>query len=159
MKIIIIALGKIKKKYLKEGIEDYILRLSKFCKVNIIEINEEVIINETSKKEIENALKIEADKIKKYIPENSYVCALDINGELVSSENIADIIEKNKIKCTDKIVFIIGSSFGLSSDLDTVINKKISFGKITMPHQLFRLVLLEQIYRANKIINNEPYHK
>ena len=159
MKIIVIALGKIKKNYIRDGLNDYILRLKKYCKVKIFEIEEEIIYNKNSKKDIEKALKNEAIKIKKIIPDNAYVCALDIKGEIVSSEKIASLIKESKVKGIDKIVFIIGSSYGLSSDIDEAVNIKISFGKITLPHQLFRLVLLEQIYRANKIINNEPYHK
>ena len=142
----IICLGKIKESYLKSAIEDYFQRISKYHKIEIIELKDD-----------SNILQEEAE-ILKNIDQKDFNIALDINGTEISSNEMANIIDKSFCSYS-KINFIIGSSNGLSDKIKNICNMRISFGKITMPHGLFRLVLLEQIYRAFKINNNESYHK
>lgn len=142
----IIALGKIKEDYLKDAINDYLKRLSKYHKVEIIELKDDIDI-----------LKEEAQIIK-YIDNRDYTIALDIQGEKVSSTKLASLIDTT-FTHYGNINFIIGSSNGLSDKIKMMAQYRMSFGDITMPHGLFRVVLLEQIYRAFKINNNESYHK
>ena len=141
----IICVGKLKENYLKEAVNDYTKRISKYHKINIVEMNEE--------KNIE----IEGEKILQKIKDD-YVIVLDINGESIGSVNFSQTID-NTFVFNSKITFIIGSSLGLSDSVKKRADKKISFSKLTFPHGLFRLILLEQIYRSFKIINNEQYHK
>ena len=142
----IICLGKLKEDYLKEAVSDYLKRISNYHKVEIVELkdNENILEEE---KEILNALNPRSFKI-----------ALDIKGISTSSEELSTLIDK-KLMENAIIDFIIGSSNGLSSNILSQVNMKISFGAITLPHGLFRVVLLEQIYRTFKILNNERYHK
>ena len=143
----IICVGKIKEKYLKEAIEDYKKRISKYTKIEIIEIEDES----------NNALKIEGEKILKKIKDD-YVITLEIEGKKISSEQLSDKIDKTLI-INPNITFIIGSSYGLDKKVKERSNYSLSFSDLTFPHGLFRIILLEQIYRAFKIINNETYHK
>ena len=157
MKINIIAVGKIKEKYLKEAIEEYKKRLSKFCSLNIIEIDECVakVENDANiKKSIDDESKSIISKIK-----NEYVIALDIDGKEYSTLELSDKINDIKLKGVSEISFIIGGSYGLSDTIKKRADLRLSFSKLTFPHQLFRVILLEQIYRVFKIENNEPYHK
>lgn len=156
MDITIIAIGTIKFNFIKKGIETFLLRLKNYTKLKILNLKE---FNNKNVKE--NKL-IETKKIiqlitKKY--QNNTKILLDINGILLSSFRFAQIINDIKNFKSGKIVFIIGGSNGVDKIIDNYIDLKISFGKITMPHQLFQLVLVEQIYRSFKIINNEKYHK
>jgi len=148
----IICVGKIKEKYLQDAINDYLIRLSKYTKIELIEINEET--NNTEYK----ALSKEKYSILSKIKEKEYVIALDKNGIQLSSNDFADKIDKTLINYST-ITFIIGSSYGLGEELKKRANFNISFSKLTFPHQLFRLILLEQIYRSYKILKNETYHK
>ena len=157
MKINIIAVGKIKEKYLKDAIDEYRKRLSKFCVFNIIEVNECVakVENEVSiKKSIEEEAKEIISKIK-----NEFVIALDIDGKEFSTIELSGKISDLKLKGVSEISFIIGGSYGLSDDIKKRSDLRLSFSKLTFPHQLFRLILVEQIYRLFKIESNEPYHK
>lgn len=142
----IICSGKIKEKYLEELIDDYKKRISKYHKINIIEIKDE------------NDLEKEAENILKNISSRDYVIACDIKGEMLSSEELASLIDSSFLE-SGTIDFVIGSSYGLDDSVKKRANKRISFSKFTMPHGLFRGVLLEQIYRSFKINNNESYHK
>ena len=142
----IICLGKIKEDYLKTGILDYLKRINKYHKIDIIELKDD-----------ESLLK-EEKEILKYINSRSYNIAMDIKGDKLSSTDLANLID-NIFITNSEINFIIGSSNGLSNEVKKRCQKLISFGDVTMPHGLFRLVLLEQIYRAFKINNNESYHK
>ena len=142
----IIALGKIKEEYLKEAINDYVKRLSKYHKVEIIELKDD-----------EDILK-EESQILKYIDNKDYNIALDIQGTKVSSTDLAMLVD-NTFTHFGNINFIIGSSNGLSDKIKSMVQFRMSFGDITLPHGLFRVVLLEQIYRAFKINNHESYHK
>lgn len=142
----IICLGKIKEEYLKNAIDDYVKRISKYHKLEIIELKDDSNIEK------------EEEQILKYLDTKNYNIAMDINGSKIDSVSLAEKIDSTFINY-GTITFIIGSSNGLSNKIKNLVNAKISFGDITMPHGLFRLVLLEQIYRSFKINNNESYHK
>ena len=161
MRINIISVGKIKEKYLKDAIEEYSKRLSKFCTLNIIELNEMVakVENEESiKKTIEGEGKEILAKIDTFT-KNNFIFALDIDGIELSTVEFEKKIEEVKLNGVSEITFIIGGSYGLSTEVKKRADFRLSFSKMTFPHQLFRIILLEQIYRAFKIENNEPYHK
>lgn len=149
--ITIITVGKIKEKYIKEGIDDYLKRLSKYTKIELIEL-EDVSFDKVK------TLKVEAESILKKINRKSYIITLEIDGKELSSIELSNLIGKNIDNYTD-ITFIIGGSYGLDDSIKELSNYKLSFSKLTFPHQLFRLVFLEQLYRSFKIINNEEYHK
>jgi 23S rRNA (pseudouridine1915-N3)-methyltransferase len=141
----IIAIGKIKENYLKEAINDYQKRINKYHKLEIIEIEDDNIINEK-------------DRILKYINKKDYLIALDIQGIELTSIELSKKIDNIFIN-NSNITFIIGGSNGIHDSIKNIVNYKLSFSKMTFPHQLFRLILLEQIYRSFKILNNETYHK
>ena len=148
----IICVGKIKEKYLKDAISEYEKRLTKYEKVKIIEVND---INSYDKDII---LSKEKDEILRYVDERDFVITLEINGNMLNSEELA--LKINNIYNTNStITFIIGGSYGIDEKVSERSNYKLSFSKLTFPHQLFRVILLEQIYRAFKINNNEAYHK
>ncbi len=146
----IICLGTIKETYLQEAIKEYTKRLSKYTKLEIIELKDE--------KDTSNPLKKEKDKIIKHITDKDNIVVLDIEGKELTSEKFSEFIN-NELTNNSNITFIIGSSTGLDNEIKELTNKKISFSKLTFPHQLFRVILLEQIYRSFKILNNEAYHK
>lgn len=148
----IITVGKIKEKYLKDAIKEYEKRLSKYTKLQIIELND---IND---KNTQIILTKEKDEIIKYVNSNEYIISLDINGKMLSSVEFANKLDKIFIT-NSNITFIIGGSYGLHQDIKNMSNELISFSKLTFPHQLFRVILLEQIYRCFRINNNESYHK
>lgn len=149
--ITIISVGKLKEKYLNDGINEYLKRLSKYMKVELIEV-EDVSFDK------EKTLKEEARNIQKRLNLKSYIITLEIDGKELTSLELSDLINKTGINNSD-ITFIIGGSYGLDDSIKQLSNYKLSFSKLTFPHQLFRLILLEQIYRSYKIINNETYHK
>ena len=159
MNITVIALGKLKEKYLTDAINEYVKRLSAYGKPQIIELNPVRLSDNPSQTEIDNALAKEAEEIKKKIPNNSYVFSLCIEGKEKSSEAFAKAINDAAINGKSNIVFIIGSSFGLSPEIKALSDFKLSFSSMTFPHQLMRVMLLEQIYRAFQINNNGKYHK
>ncbi|CCC57749.1 23S rRNA (pseudouridine(1915)-N(3))-methyltransferase RlmH [Caloramator australicus] len=159
MNLTIISVGKLKEKYLKEGISEYLKRLSKYAKVEIIEVPDEKAPENLSEREEENVKDKEGQNILKHIKDNMYVIALDINGKNLSSEEFAQFLNQRAIEGSSSIAFIIGGSIGLSKDVLNRADFKLSFSKMTFPHQLMRLILLEQIYRAYRIISGEPYHK
>ena len=148
----LITVGKIKEKYLKDAILEYTKRISKYTKLEIIELPDYDYDN----KQI--VLEKEKDNIIKHINPRDYVITMQIEGKNISSEDFADKIDKVFVT-NPNIVFIIGGSYGLHDDIKKISNFSLSFSKMTFPHQLFRVLLLEQIYRAYKIINNESYHK
>jgi 23S rRNA (pseudouridine1915-N3)-methyltransferase len=149
--ITIITVGKIKEKYLEEGIKEYTKRLSKYTKIDIIELEDESF-------DKEKTLKREAEKIIKRLNQKSYIITLEIEGNELNSIEFSELINKTTMNNSD-ITFIIGGSYGLDNSIKELSNYKLSFSKLTFPHQLFRLILLEQLYRSYKIINNESYHK
>jgi 23S rRNA (pseudouridine1915-N3)-methyltransferase len=159
MEINIIAVGKLKEKYLQDGIDEYIKRLSKFAKVNIIEIQDEKVKENLSFKEMEKIKQIEGNKILSHIKSKDYIISLALNGKTLDSVEFSETLSKTMIDGYSSITFIIGASLGLSQEVIDKSDLKLSFSKFTFPHQLMRLILIEQIYRAFKIINNETYHK
>lgn len=148
----IICVGKIKEEYLKQAINEYSKRLSKYTKLNIIEVSD--IDNQS----IDVILLKEKELIEKYIDTKDYVITLEINGNMLSSEELASKID-NIFNTNSTITFVIGGSYGLHEDIKKRSDYKLSFSRLTFPHQLFRVNLLEQIYRSFKINNNESYHK
>ncbi len=158
MKITIIGVGKIKEKYFTDAIKEYSKRLSRFCQIEIIEVNDEKIPENASEKEMEKIKEKEGKGILSKIKDGAYVVTLCIEGKELSSEALAKKIEAISMQ-SSHIVFVIGGSLGLSEEVKNASSLRLSFGKMTLPHQLMRVVLLEQIYRAFKINNSENYHK
>ena len=154
----IICIGKVKEKYLKDAIDEYSKRLSKYCLLNIIELQDEKIPSITNSKIEEEIKNKECRKILPYIKKDSYIIALDLTGKQYSSEDFSKKIDNISLN-NSSITLIIGGSLGLSSELLTNANEKICFSKMTFPHQLIRVFLLEQLFRAFKISNNETYHR
>ena len=159
MNINIICLGKIKENYLQDGIKEYTKRISKYAEIKIVELADEPIPYNPSDKEIKIVKKKEAEKITAQINPHDFVCLLDLKGKEFTSEEFAQEISAITISGYSTIDFVIGGSLGLDEELLKKFKFKLSFSKLTFPHQLFRLMLCEQIYRAFKILNNEAYHK
>lgn len=159
MKITIITVGKIKEKYLKDAVQEYSKRLSKYCKLEIIEVADEKTPDGASET-VEHMIRAkEAERILKHIKEDVYVITLEIQGKMLASEELADKIETLGVRGTSHIVFVIGGSIGLGEEVLRRSNDSLSFSKMTFPHQLMRVMLLEQVYRSYRIISGEPYHK
>ena len=158
MNITIITVGKLKEKYLKEAINEYSKRLTKYCSLEIIEVADEKTPENASAKEEENIKLKEGQSILKHI-KDMYVIALDLKGKMISSDELAGFIEDRALSGSSHITFIIGGSLGISQEVLNRCHYKLCFSKMTFPHQLFRVMLLEQIYRAFRIIKGEPYHK
>lgn len=159
MKITLITVGKIKEKYFTDAIAEYAKRLSRYCKLEIIEVADEKTPDGASEV-LENQIKEkEGERILSKVPDSAYVIALAIEGKQLSSEELADKMEKWNVGGISHLVFIIGGSLGLTPKVLNRADYKLSFSKMTFPHQLMRVVLLEQIYRSFRIRNNEPYHK
>lgn len=148
----IITVGQIKEKYLQDAINEYKKRLSKYTNIEVIEVKDEGLVEEVK------AIKLEAEKIKKHINDRDYIVTLEIEGKQMTSVEFANKIDNILIE-NSNVDFIIGGSYGLSDDVKNMSRLHLSFSKMTFPHQLFRVLLLEQIYRAYKINNNESYHK
>lgn len=159
MNITIIALGKLKEKYLRDAVDEYAKRISAYGKLDIIELNPVKLSDNSSQNEITSALSKEADEIKKKIPNGSYIFTLCIEGKEKSSEAFAKAINDAALNGKSHITFIIGSSYGLSPEIKNLSDFKLSFSPMTFPHQLMRVMLLEQVYRAFQINNNGKYHK
>lgn len=159
MNIDILCVGKIKEDYLRAAISEYSKRLSRYCRLNIIEVNDEKTIDKQSESLDEQVRIKEGERLLKYIKEDAYVITLEIGGKMLDSMELSEFINNFGIKSVSDIQFIIGGSLGLSKDVIKRSNYSLSFSKMTFPHQLMRVILLEQIYRAYRIINNEPYHK
>ncbi len=155
LKVNLVALGDIKEKYLKDAITEYKKRLTRFISLNIIELKEN-IASSGSSKDTSLALKKDAESIKKYL--KGHIICLDIEGKMMSSVEFANKI-KNLTNKTSEITFIIGASNGLDDSIKTAADERISFSQLTFPHQLMRVIFLEQLYRACTIINNISYHK
>lgn len=154
----IICIGKIKEKYLQEAIFEYCKRLSKYCKLNITELADEKIPDKVNDNLSNQIKEKECSKLLNHIKKDSFIIALDLNGTQFSSEDFSKKIDEISME-NSYITFIVGGSLGLTGNLLNSCNLKISFSKMTFPHQLFRVFLLEQIFRAFKISNGETYHK
>jgi len=159
MNITLICAGRIKEKYIKDAIDEYMKRLGKYCNLKIIEVEDEKAPEKLSLLDEGIIKKKESERIKRYIKEGTYVIGLDILGEMQSSEEFSGFVEKLALNGKSDVTFIIGGSIGLSLDILDNADYKLSFSKMTFPHQLMRVILLEQIYRGFRIIKGEPYHK
>lgn len=159
MKVTIISVGKIKEKYLKDAIAEYSKRLGRYCKLEIIEVQDEKTPDQASETVEEQIRDKEAERILKYIRDDMYVITLEIGGKMLSSEELADKINSLGIQGKSRIAFVIGGSIGLGRKVLVRSDYALSFSRMTFPHQLMRVILLEQVYRGYRIINGEPYHK
>lgn len=160
MDIKIIAVGKIKEKFYKQAIEEYLKRMQTYNNIEIIEVADEPAGENLSEKEIEQVKDKEGEKILNKVKDDDYVVSLEILGKQETSESFAKFVETEMAEGFGRnLVFIIGGSNGLSKNVSQRANKKQSFSKMTYPHQLMRVILIEQIYRAFRIINGHPYHK
>lgn len=159
MKVTLITVGKLKEKYLKDGIAEYSKRLSRFTKLEIIELADEKTPDNASLAENQAILKKEGSRILAKIADRAFVIALAIEGDPLSSEKFSQLLDNVTSRGFSEIVFIIGGSLGLAPEVKTRANQLLSFGRITLPHQLMRLVLVEQIYRVFMIQQGSPYHK
>lgn len=159
MNITVVSVGKIKEKYLVAGIAEYEKRLSKYCKLTLIEVADEKAPEKLSEKDMLIVKKKEGEKILSKIKENTYVVTLEIEGKQMTSEGFSKKIEDLMLEGVSDLTFVIGGSLGLSKDVIARSDFKISFSKMTFPHQLMKMILLEQVYRGFRIIRGEPYHK
>ena len=159
MKIKVYAIGKIKENYLKIGIDDYLKKIKPYSQIEIVEVNDEPIPNNPNNSEIEIAKNKEGEKVLQLIKSSEYLIGLDLNKKELESPAFAEYLNKKMENAGASISFVIGGSYGLSNELKNRCNDSISLSKMTFLHQMTRLILLEQIYRAFKILRNETYHK
>lgn len=159
MKISIVCVGKVKEKFYREAIDEFSKRLSRYCKLEIIEVADEKTPDTASDAEVRQIKEKEGERILKCIKDDAYVICLCIDGKQLDSEKLSEKIEQLGIQGNSHICFVIGGSLGLAEMVINRANYKLSFSKMTFPHQLMRVILLEQIYRAYRIMNKEPYHK
>ena len=159
MKIQVICIGKLKERYWTEAVGEYMKRLSKYCDMEIIELKESRLPDKASAAQEAAVIDDEGENILKHVKDGSYVVSLEIGGKNLSSEELAQKIEEIPLSGKSHITFIIGGSLGLSKDVSKRADFKLSFSRMTFPHQMMRVILLEQIYRSFKIIRNEAYHK
>jgi 23S rRNA (pseudouridine1915-N3)-methyltransferase len=157
--ITIVTVGKLKEKYLKMGIEEYEKRLRSYAKIQLAEVPDEKAPEQLSDAEMEMVKKKEGERILSKVPADAHMIALAIEGKQRSSEELAANLESLMTYGKSKVVFVIGGSLGLHDDVLKRADEKLSFSKMTFPHQLMKLVLMEQVYRAFRIMKNEPYHK
>ncbi|HGQ9735680.1 TPA: 23S rRNA (pseudouridine(1915)-N(3))-methyltransferase RlmH, partial [Streptococcus pneumoniae] len=155
----VVTVGKLKEKYLKDGIAEYSKRISRFTKFEMIELSDEKTPDKASESENQKILEIEGQRILSKIADRDFVIVLAIEGKTFFSEEFSKQLEETSIKGFSTLTFIIGGSLGLSSSVKNRANLSVSFGRLTLPHQLMRLVLVEQIYRAFTIQQGFPYHK
>jgi 23S rRNA (pseudouridine1915-N3)-methyltransferase len=159
MEIIILSVGKIKEKYLVDGIGEYAKRLGRYCKLKFIQVADEKTPDRASDALNRQIKEVEGERLLRNIREQDYVIALAIDGKMPDSVELARKIERLGVEGKSSIVFVIGGSLGLSDAVLARANEKISFSRMTFPHQLMQMILLEQIYRSYRIIHHEPYHK
>lgn len=159
MNIKVITVGKIKEKYIKLGIDEFAKRLSKYCNLEQVEVSDEKAPETLSDKEMQMIKDKEGEKILAHVKENTYLIALAIEGKMISSEELATKMQDLAISGKSHITFVIGGSLGLSDRVMKRADYKLSFSKMTFPHQLMKVILLEQVYRGFRIITGAPYHK
>lgn len=159
MKITVLCVGKVKEKFFTDAIKEYSKRLSRYCKLEIVEVADEKTPDGASELVVSQIKEKEAERMEKYLPDSAYVIALAIEGKKLTSEKLAEKIDTLGITGTSHLVFLIGGSLGMSDRLLKRADYLLSFSDMTFPHQLMRVILLEQIYRSYRIINGEPYHK
>lgn len=158
MRITVVCAGRIKEKYLSAGIAEFLKRLRPFAQVEIREIHEEKMPDEPSEAEKEQVLRREGEKLLKLVPAGSYLFVLDVHGREMSSEELASRLDKLGLSGRSNITFLIGGAFGLSREVRSAADERLSFSQLTFTHQMVRLLLVEQIYRAFKINRGEKYH-
>lgn len=158
-KIKIVCVGKIKEKFYTMAVDEYVKRLSRYCKLEIVELPDEKTPDNASDTVNDMIKKTEADKILKNIKDDAYVITLEILGKMLDSVEMSNKLDRLAIEGAGEIIFVIGGSLGLHESVSRRADYKLSFSKMTFPHQLMRVILLEQIYRAYRISSNEPYHK
>jgi 23S rRNA (pseudouridine1915-N3)-methyltransferase len=158
MKIKIYCIGKIKEQYLKDGINEYLKRISAYSNIEIVEVADSKVRDNPNSSDIEKAKNEEGERVLKLV-KNEYLIGLDLNKKEPTSEEFASFLQSKLVEGGSNISFVIGGSYGLSDALKNRCNSSISLSKLTFLHQMTRLILLEQIYRAFKILNNETYHK
>lgn len=159
MRITVVCVGKIKEKFYVQAVDEYVKRLSRYCKLDIVEVQDEKTpdgAGEAVNGQIKNR---EGERILAALRHDSYVCALAIEGKMLDSVELSSMIEGLGVSGTSDITFVIGGSLGLSDAVLDRADFKLSFSKMTFPHQLMRVILLEQVYRSYRIMKNEPYHK
>ncbi len=159
MNITVVSVGKLKEKYLKMGIDEYVKRLGSYAKIELIEVPDEKAPEQLSEADMEIVKRKEGERILAKINDGTYVIALALDGKMKTSEEMAADLDALMTYGKSKIVFVIGGSLGLHQDVLKRADEKLCFGKMTLPHQLMKLVLVEQIYRSFRIIKGEPYHK
>ena len=159
MRITVISVGKIKEKFYRDAVSEYEKRLGRYCKPEIIQVEDERTPGKAGTSLTESVKKKEAERILKYLREDAFVVVLDIRGKAYDSEEFAAQIERLATMGVSHIQFVIGGSLGLHEEVCKKADLTVSFSKMTFPHQLMRVILLEQIYRAYRIISGEPYHK
>lgn len=159
MNITLITVGKVKEKFYRDAIDEFVKRLSRYCKLKIIEVADENTPNNAPEAIEEQIKNKEGERILKNITDSMYVIALAIEGKECSSVQLAEKLERMGIEGTSDICFVIGGSLGLSKEVYKRADELLSFSPMTFPHQLMRVILLEQVYRCFRIIHNEPYHK
>ena len=159
MKITVLCVGKVKEKFYRDAIDEFSKRLSRYCKLEIVEVSDEKTEEQASETEIRLVKEKEGERLLKNIKDDAYVITLCIDGKQLDSEELSEKMEKLGIQGTSHIYFVIGGSLGLADEVIKRADYKLSFSKMTFPHQLMRVILLEQIYRGYRIMNHEPYHK
>ena len=159
MKITILTVGKIKEKYLKDAIAEYAKRLSRYCKLQIVEVEDEKTPDGASAAMEDQIKDKEATRLFKYVDDEAFLITLEIQGKMLDSESFSKTMEQICLRGKNHIQFVIGGSLGLHTSITERSDLALSFSKMTFPHQLMRVILLEQVYRSFRIQNNEPYHK
>lgn len=159
MKITILAVGKIKEKFYRQAIEEFEKRLSRYCKLEIVEVADEKTPDHASEAEELLIKEKEGQRLLKHVRDDAWICALAINGRMLDSVELSEKIESLGVSGTSHIIFVIGGSLGLAEQVLKRADYLLSFSKMTFPHQLMRVILLEQIYRSCRILSKQPYHK
>lgn len=159
MKITILTVGKIKEKFYRQAVEEFEKRLSRYCKLEIIEVADEKTPDRASEAEELLVKEKEGQRLLKYFRDDAFICALAIEGKMLDSVELSEKIESLGVSGTSHLIFVIGGSLGLAEQVLKRADFLLSFSKMTFPHQLMRVILLEQIYRSYRILNHQPYHK
>ena len=159
MKITLLTVGKIKEKYLRDGIAEYAKRLGRYCRLEIIEVADEKTPDNASAAQEYQIKEVEGERLLRYIKDTDYVMALAIDGKMLDSVELSEKLERLFVQGKSILVFVIGGSLGLSEEVLCRADYRLSFSKMTFPHQLMRMILLEQLYRSFRISKGEPYHK
>ena len=158
MRFYVVCIGKLKDAYLRDGVAEFVKRMRPYGGITITELNESKISDKPSDADRKQVVAEEGDRLLKAVPKNAYIVLLDVYGKTMSSEDLAKTVAKLEVDGVSDMAFVIGGAFGVSEALRQSVNYKLSFSPMTFTHQMVRLLLVEQIYRASKINRNEPYH-